>query len=73
MKPQTGNRGWRELSLGANQEQDFEKLLVLVHELNETLLHEEEEKFGQKSHRNIWPNALGGTLEEPMRAPHGKV
>ena len=33
---------WRELSKAASQEQDSEKLMELVHELNEVLKRQEE-------------------------------
>lgn len=38
----TNDRDWRELSQAASQEQDPEKLLQLVHELNELLQRQEE-------------------------------
>lgn len=38
----TNDRDWRELSQAASQEQDPEKLLQLVHELNEVLQRQEE-------------------------------
>jgi len=37
-----GNDNWREVSKAASQEQDPEKLLKLVHELNEILERQEE-------------------------------
>ena len=36
------DRDWREVSQAASQEQDSEKLLQLVHELNEILQKQEE-------------------------------
>jgi hypothetical protein len=38
----TKNPNWRELSEAASQEQDSEKLMKLVHELNEVLRRQEE-------------------------------
>lgn len=42
MMARTHDRDWRELSQAASQEQDPEKLLQLVHELNEVLQKQEE-------------------------------
>jgi hypothetical protein len=44
MKAQGIHRDWREISQAASQEQDSEKLLQLVHELNESLRQEEESR-----------------------------
>ena len=43
------NPDWRELSKAASQEQDPEKLMKLVHELNEALKRREEALGGLRS------------------------
>ncbi|HET7440029.1 MAG TPA: hypothetical protein VFJ47_01910 [Terriglobales bacterium] len=44
----THDRDWREVSQAASQEQDPEKLLQLVHELNEILQKQEEYRRAMK-------------------------
>ena len=49
----SNNRDWREISRAASQEQDSEKLLQLVHELNESLEREEKSRRESQSQQSL--------------------
>jgi len=46
--PNKAQKDWRELSEAASREQDSEKLLDLVQQLNEVLEHEEQARMRQR-------------------------
>ena len=46
--PNKPQQNWRELSEAASLEQDTEKLLDLVQQLNEVLEHEEQARMRQR-------------------------